>query len=76
VIKLDDKWIEKIVKQPETGMGYHVVSVLLNDGTTVKQVVINEGYITRVKGFTGIPFKLEDIREIYVTHAKWNFKKE
>ena len=76
MIKLDDQWIEKIVNQPETGMGYHVVSVVLNDGITIKQVLVNEGYITRVKGFTGIPFKLDDIREIHVTHEKWDFKRD
>lgn len=76
MIKLGDKWIEKIVSQPETGMGYHVVSVILNDGMTIKQVLVNEGYITRVKGFKDIPFKVDDIREIHVTHEKWDFKKE
>jgi hypothetical protein len=76
VIKLDNLWIEKIVNQPETGMGYHIVSVVLNDGITIKQVLVNEGYITRVKGFTNIPFKLDDIKEIHVTHEKWDFKNE
>jgi hypothetical protein len=76
MIKLKDKWIDKIVLQPETGMGYHVVSVVLKDGITIKQVLVNEGYITRVKGAKNIPFEEDDIRDIYVTHEKWNFKKE
>jgi hypothetical protein len=76
VIKLDDRWIVKLLSQPETGMGYHIVSVILNDGITIKQVLINEGYITRVKGFKDIPFKENDIYDIYVTHEKWDFKEE
>jgi hypothetical protein len=76
VIKLDDRWIDKLLSQPETGMGYQIISVILNDGITINQVLVNEGYITRVKGFKDIPFKGDDIRDIYVTHEKWDFKKE
>lgn len=72
---LNDKWVDKLVSQPETGMGYHVVSVILNDGRRYDQVIVNGGYVTRVKGYENIPFNEEDISDIVVTHDKWNFRK-
>jgi hypothetical protein len=76
MIALSDKWIDLLVSQPETGMGYHIVSVILNDGTRFDQVIVNEGYITRVRGYDTIPFKEVDIREMLVTHEKWDFGNE
>ena len=73
MIALSDKWIDFLVSQPETGMGYHVVSVILKYGTKFDQVIVNEGYITRVRGYENVPFEESDIQEILVTHNKWNF---
>jgi hypothetical protein len=73
MITLSDKWIQILVSQPETGMGYHVVSVILHDGKKYDRVVVNGGYITQVAGCEDIPFREEDIREIIVTHDKWHF---
>jgi len=73
-IALSTKWIKEIISQPETGMGYYIVSVILNDGRKFDQVIVDEGYITRVRGFKEIPFEEKDIREIIVTHDKWDFR--
>lgn len=59
---------------PETGMGYTVVTIRLRDGREFKQVVIDSGYLARVRGLTDVPFTETDIAEIIPTHDKWNWK--
>jgi hypothetical protein len=76
MLHLSKEWIGKLVAQPETGMGYQIASVLLHDGRKFNQVVINSGYITQIRGRDDIPFAEPDIREIIVTHDKWDFNKE
>ena len=76
MIKLSDRWIHELIAQPETGMGYQIVSVILKDGTRHNQVVVDSGFITRAKGLDSIPFQESDIREINVTHDKWDFKSQ
>ena len=62
--------------QGETGMGYQVVSVILQDGRKFDQVVIVSEYITKVRGYKDIPFQESDIIEIKVTHDKWDWDAE
>lgn len=76
MLTLSEKWIKKLVSQPETGMGYHIVTVKLKDGTIFNQVVVDSGFITKIKGIKDIPFKEDDIQDITVTHDKWNFDRE
>lgn len=76
MLELSDKWIDFILSHGETGMGYHVISVILRDATRYDKVVADSGYITRVKGYDTIPFAEEDIDEVIVTHDKWDFDKE
>jgi hypothetical protein len=57
-------------------MGYQVASVVLKDGTRYKQVLIESGFITRIRGLDQIPFREGDIAEIVVTHDKWNFDED
>jgi hypothetical protein len=73
-IELSKKWASYSVALPETGMGYQVVSVILNDGRKFDQVVVDSGYLTRVRGYKEIPFAESEIAEIKVTHDKWNWK--
>lgn len=73
MIKLPEKWARELTIEPETGMGYQVVSIVLNDGRRFDQVVIVEGRITEVRGFRDIPFSGGQIAEILVTHDRWNF---
>jgi len=76
MLALSSKWIEKLTSQPETGMGYHVVSVVLKDGKRFDQVVVDQGCITQIRHYPSIPFAEEDIKDIIVTHDKWNFGKD
>jgi hypothetical protein len=76
MIPLSAKWTKELASQPETGMGYQIASIVLKDGRRFDQVVIDSGFITRVKGMETIPFSEDDIREIILTHDKWDFDKE
>lgn len=68
-----DEWIDYLMSQPETGMGYWVVSVRLRDGRSFDRVVVNNGFVTQTYGFDELPFEPEEIVEVKVTHDKWKF---
>ena len=70
MIDLPSKFLEDLRMKPETGMGYQIVSIILNDGRRFDRVVIVEGRVTQVKGMDGIPFSPGDIREIILTHER------
>ena len=76
MLTLSAKWAPGLLGQPETGMGYQVVSVTLNDGRRFDQVVVVEGRITEIRGRKDIPFTEAEISQIVVTHDKWNFTAE
>ena len=76
MIELSEKWLKDLALKPETGMGYQVVSVILNDGTKFNQVVVLEGRITEVRGYSAIPFTEDRIAGIILTHDKWDFNAE
>jgi hypothetical protein len=46
---------------------------VLRDGRRYDQVVIEGGYITRIKDLAEIPFGEDQIAGIVVTHEKWDF---
>jgi hypothetical protein len=69
-MRLSAKWAKELVSQPETGMGFQVVSVWLKDGRRFDHVLIVEGCITRIKGLERIPFTEDQIGKIVVTHDK------
>lgn len=73
MIALPDRWAPALVSQPETGMGYQIASIVLKDGRRFDRVVIVEGIIAQIRGFTEIPFRGDDIAEVIVTHDKWDF---
>lgn len=68
-MKLSQAWAPRLTSQPETGMGYQVVTVSLKDGRAIKNVVIVEGVITKVPGHPSAPFVESDIKDIVVTHG-------
>ncbi|TAM81696.1 MAG: hypothetical protein EPN47_13240 [Acidobacteria bacterium] len=74
MITLSTKWTSELASKPETGMGYQVVSIILNDGRRFDQVVVVEGLITKIRGRKDIPFTEKQIVQIIVTHDKWDFK--
>ena len=58
-------------------MGYQIVFVVLRDGRKFDQVVISESaVITRVRGYKDIPFSELEIKDIRVTHKKWDWNQE
>ncbi len=70
MLALSDKWAPFLVSQPETGMGYWIVSVILLDGRKFDKVCIVGGYITTVNGSTDLPFQEPEIEQIIVNHGK------
>jgi hypothetical protein len=69
----EQRFAEFFKQQPETGMGYWVVSAVLKDGRQYDQVIVNSGYVTRVRNYRAIPFTEPDVDRFIVTHAKWDF---
>ena len=76
MFELSAEWKAKLISQPETGMGYSIVSIVLRDGKRFDQVIVDSGYVTKIKGMHTIPFGNDDIDDIIVTHAKWDFRHE
>jgi hypothetical protein len=76
MLELSDKWAPLLIDQPETGMDYQVVTVILKDGREFKQAIHSGGFITQIRGYVGIPFSEEEIKEIWVTHDKWDWNNE
>lgn len=73
MIKLFEKWAPILLNEAETGMGYQIDTIILNDKSVFKQVVISGGIIVRIRGPIGIPFGEDDVAEIIVTHDIWDF---
>ena len=63
-------------KQPETGMGYWVVTVYLKDGRVFPQTVVSGGYLAPVRYHKEIPFTETDIDHFVVTHDKWDWRSD
>jgi hypothetical protein len=76
VIRLSEKWASELANKPETGMGYHVVTVIVQDGRRFDQTAVVEGKIAEIRGLDEIPFTESEIAQIILTHDKWNFNAE
>jgi hypothetical protein len=76
MILLTEKWAAELASKPETGMGYHVVTVVLKNGKRFDQVAVVEGQIAEIRGRKDVPFTADEITEIILTHDKWNFNAE
>jgi hypothetical protein len=50
-------------------------TITLRDGRVVQDVLIIDGTIAEVRGHDSIPFSIEDISDITVTHRKWEFRR-
>ena len=74
--QLPQKFINELISQPETGMGYQIATIVLNDAKQYHQAVILESHLlTNIKGLENIPFSSDDIFQIILTHKKWDFNK-
>ena len=74
LVPVPNEAVEQLKKSPETGIGYQVASVKLNDGRIFDQVIASEGCIIEVRGYSEIPFKPEDVQSVTVNHKRWNFR--
>lgn len=70
MLALSNKWAAILVSQPETGMGYQIVSVFLTDGRRFDHVTIVGGFITKIGESAEIPFEESEIERIVVNHGK------
>ena len=76
MLRLSKKWAGYLRSQPETGMGYQVVTITTRQGSVYRQAIVNSCHVTRTRDLGEIPFTEEDIEQIIVTHDKWDWKNE
>lgn len=71
MFRLSKKFVDALVQQPETGMGFQVADVILKDGCVFKKVlIVNSDTVCSVDGSNTIPFSESEIDAIQVTHQK------
>ena len=75
VVSLPPESLSSLKKEKQTGPGYQVVAVQLKDGRRFEQVVASEGCIIAVRGHDELPFRTEEVSEVFLNHKHWNFKK-
>ena len=69
-VPLGERWAAVLLDEPETGMGYQVATVTLNDGRCFKDVVIVDGAMTGLPPHLAERLTDEDIASITVTHGR------
>ena len=74
VISIPRESSERLQREKETGIGYHVVSVDLKDGRHFDQAVASEGCIIAVRGYESVPFGADEIARVTMNHKRWNFR--
>lgn len=74
IVPIPVRFADQLKRAGETGIGYQVVSVVLEDGRTFEQVATSEGCIIEVRGHREIPFAPEDVASVSVNHKGWNFR--
>lgn len=58
---LSDDWIDELVNQPESGMGYQTVEIETNDGDIYQTIVFNAEELQ-----DDLPIEDDDIKSISV----------
>ena len=75
-ITLPKRWSDFLLQQPETGMDYHVVSIMLDDGTRIEDVaIINASIVGEIRNQPNCTFDPEKIIKMEVTHHRWPFQR-
>jgi hypothetical protein len=59
-IQLPEQWSEKLVRMPESGMGYQRINISLKDGRTLRDVIVLNAEQAQVSE----PFDPADIIEL------------
>jgi hypothetical protein len=72
---LPPQTVGELKQEKETGPGYQVVSVELRDGRRFDQVVVSEGCVIAVRGYSEVPFQCEQVNKVKVNHQRWNFQR-
>ena len=72
VLQLPERWAAFLREQPESGMDYQILTVVLNDGRSFERVphVAGQLDLTGIEGFWKLPFEASDIAGIVVTHDR------
>jgi len=73
--ELPKKWSDFLLKQPESGMGFQIISVTLQDGRKFDAAVTESHVLSRVRGFDTVPFDTNEISEIDVI-PDWLLRRE
>jgi hypothetical protein len=63
---LPKRWSDYLMKQPESGMGYQIVTATLRDGRKFEVAVTGSHIMRGVRGYADIPFDPDDIADIEV----------
>jgi hypothetical protein len=74
LVPIPSSLVDHLKRAGETGIGYQVVSVELQNGRKFDQVVTSEGHIIEVRGYKEIPFSAEEVASVSVNHKLWNFR--
>jgi hypothetical protein len=69
MLSLSNRWAEVLLAQPETGMGYQIVTVRLKDGRRIDNITVVGGIISALPDEVSGFFSEEDIEDIVVTHG-------
>jgi hypothetical protein len=69
MLSLSNRWAEALLAQPETGMGYQIVTVRLKDGRRIDNVTVVGGIVSALPDEVSGSFSEEDIEDIVVTHG-------
>ena len=48
-IRLDSRWVRRLLEQPESGMGYQRVRVRLRSGRVIEQAVVHNAEILEIQ---------------------------
>jgi hypothetical protein len=64
--ELPQKWIDYLLKQPESGMGYQIVTVTLREGQKFEAAVSGGAILGCGSRAPGVPFDPADITGIEV----------
>lgn len=68
-LKLNKYWTEKLLKYPETGMGYQMVDVILKSGSAIRNVVVlNAEYLDLPDQYKDL--KVKEVKNLIIRTNK------
>jgi len=72
IIDLPARWTASLRDQPESGMTYQMLTIVLRDGRRFERVPYCAGRIdlSGLPGFWKVPFTVDDITDVIVTHDR------